>query len=448
MVGLDNAGKTSTVADLTGESTEGITPTVGFLNSSFSLYRFSVTVFDVGGGAKIRSIWKNYYAESYGIVFVIDASDTTRLEESKKALYETEMQPRVAGKPLLVLGNKQDKEGALNENELHRQLELDTLAEKYSCPCKVFCCSAVLGRGNKIDRQIKKGFRWLLAEISNDHVNLSRRVEKDMAEQKKAQDEERERKRERVRLAREAREKAEREAAEREKQQVEESDDGVVVSKEKKKKDRDTPEPQTSSKKKKKGKENNHEPDAPEKGKKSKKKKKTKQDEDMVDGQDTRNMEDQTLSNPSPLEEHLIEDRSKTCDETIEHLQQGGWVEMRESLPVHENTTPEDSDVKTKKKKKKKKKLNKTAPMEGEETELPPLNAWGTPPSTLNGFPGSSGVSPRRLEPLGLPRTSGNKAIPSLSIPEGDEEPNSLPPIRGSSWTRSRPNSEDCDVVT
>lgn len=33
---------------------------------------------------------------------MIDASDTTRLEESKKALYETEMQPCVAGKPLLV----------------------------------------------------------------------------------------------------------------------------------------------------------------------------------------------------------------------------------------------------------------------------------------------------------------------------------------------------------
>lgn len=448
MVGLDNAGKTSTVADLTGESTDGITPTVGFLNSSFSLYRFSVTVFDVGGGAKIRSIWKNYYAESYGIVFVVDASDATRLEESKKALYETEMQPRVAGKPLLVLGNKQDKEGALNENELHTQLELDTLVEKYSCPCKVFCCSAVLGKGNKIDRQIKKGFRWLLTEISNDHVNLSRRVEKDMAEQKKAQDEERERKRERVRLAREAREKAEREAAEREKQQVEESDDGVVVSKDKRKKDRETPEPQTPFKKKKKGRENNPEPDAPEKGKKSKKKKKEKQDEDRVDGQDTINVKDQTLSNPSPVEKHLNEARSKTPDETIKHSQPGGWSEMSKRLPVHENTVPEDSEVKTKKKKKKKRKLNKTAPMEGEETELPPLNAWATPSSTLNGFPGSSGVSLRRLEPLGLPHASENKAVPSLLLPEGNEEPNSLPPIRGAPWTRNRPNSEDCDVVT
>lgn len=35
------------------------------------------------------------------------------------------------------LGNKQDNEGALNEDELHRRLELDTLIERYKCPCQV-----------------------------------------------------------------------------------------------------------------------------------------------------------------------------------------------------------------------------------------------------------------------------------------------------------------------
>ncbi|XP_078375148.1 uncharacterized protein LOC144658578 isoform X2 [Oculina patagonica] len=433
MVGLDNAGKTSTVADLTGDSTDGITPTVGFLNSSFSLYRFNVTLFDVGGGARIRSIWKNYYAESFGIVFVVDASDTDRLEECKKALHETVMQPRVAGKPLLILGNKQDNEGALNEDELHRQLELHTLTERYKCPCQVFCCTAVLGKGNKVDRQIKKGFRWLLSEISNDHVNLSRRVEKDMTEQKKAQDEERERKKERVRIAREAREKAEKEAAERAKQQqVEESDDGVVVSKDKKKKkDRDTPEPQTSPRKKKKERETSPEPDVPEKIKKKKKKKKPKHEGDEEIQENTR-VEDETPDNLSPVE-------------TQENGQQGSGNDLNEGSPINENAT---SDEVKKKKKKKKRRQNKTAPMEADDYELPPLNAWDTPPGTLNGFPGSSGVSPRRLEPLGPPRLPGSRAFASPSIPERDEEANSLPPIRGTPWTRNRPNSEDCDVVT
>lgn len=58
---------------LFADSTEGITPTVGFLNSSFSLYRFNVTLFDVGGGARIRSIWKNYYAEvsNNNVIFLL-----------------------------------------------------------------------------------------------------------------------------------------------------------------------------------------------------------------------------------------------------------------------------------------------------------------------------------------------------------------------------------------
>ena len=43
-----------------------------------------------------------FYSAAYGIVFVVDASDEDRLEECKKILHETEMQPRVAGKPLLM----------------------------------------------------------------------------------------------------------------------------------------------------------------------------------------------------------------------------------------------------------------------------------------------------------------------------------------------------------
>lgn len=67
---------------------------------------------------------------------------------------------------------------------------------------------------------------------------------------------------------------------------------------------------------------------------------------------------------------------------------------------------------KTRKKKKKRTRQNKTAPLEEEQNyELPPLKAWDSPASTLNGtlngFPASGGMSPRRLEPLGPPRLPG-----------------------------------------
>ena len=115
---------------------------------------------------------------------------------------------------------------------------------------------------------------------------------------------------------------------------------------------------------------------------------------------------DETPRALSPIETRSREDTTRMPDEATDNLQQ----ELRNGSvsPTNENnTTPEDGEVKKKKKKKKKKRQNKTAPMEEDSYELPRLNAWDSPPGTLNGFPGSGGVSPRRLEPLGPPRLPG-----------------------------------------
>ena len=45
-----------------------------------------------------------------------------RLEEAREALRQVVEDERVAGKPLLVFANKQDKEGALDENEIRNRL--------------------------------------------------------------------------------------------------------------------------------------------------------------------------------------------------------------------------------------------------------------------------------------------------------------------------------------
>ncbi|KAK3735593.1 hypothetical protein QZH41_013707, partial [Actinostola sp. cb2023] len=231
MVGLDNAGKTSTVADLNGDTLEGITPTVGFLSSSFSLYRYNVTIYDLGGGSKIRAIWKNYFTEVYGIVFVVDASDRHRLEECRDVLHDSMNSDKICGKPILILANKQDITGAMNEEEVYQQLDLGSFTARNKCPCQVFSCTAVLNQGNKIDRQIKKGFQWLLQEISQNFVTLSQRVEREYAEQKRIATEERKKKIARVKKEQEAREKAQKEAAEQAAKQEQESDDDVVVAK-------------------------------------------------------------------------------------------------------------------------------------------------------------------------------------------------------------------------
>lgn len=84
------------------ESPEDVAPTVGFSKIDLKQGRFEVTIFDLGGGKRIRGIWKNYYAESYGIIFVVDSSDVERMEETKETMSEVLRHPKISGKPVLV----------------------------------------------------------------------------------------------------------------------------------------------------------------------------------------------------------------------------------------------------------------------------------------------------------------------------------------------------------
>uniref|UniRef100_A0A8B9W784 ARF like GTPase 13B n=1 Tax=Bos mutus grunniens TaxID=30521 RepID=A0A8B9W784_BOSMU len=205
MVGLDNAGKTATAKGIQGEYPEDVAPTVGFSKIDLRQGKFEVTIFDLGGGKRIRGIWKNYYAESYGVIFVVDSSDEERMEETKETMSEVLRHPRISGKPILVLANKQDKEGALGEADVIECLSLEKLVNEHKCLCQIEPCSAVLGYGKKIDKSIKKGLYWLLHIIARDFDALNERIQKDTAEQRALEEQEKRERAERVRKLREER---------------------------------------------------------------------------------------------------------------------------------------------------------------------------------------------------------------------------------------------------
>nr|XP_008265309.1 ADP-ribosylation factor-like protein 13B isoform X3 [Oryctolagus cuniculus] len=213
MVGLDNAGKTATAKGIQGEHPEDVAPTVGFSKINLRQGKFEVTIFDLGGGKRIRGIWKNYYAESYGVIFVVDSSDEERMEETKETMSEVLRHPRISGKPILVLANKQDKEGALGEADVIECLSLEKLVNEHKCLCQIEPCSAVLGYGKKIDKSIKKGLFWLLHIIARDFDVLNERIQKDTLEQRALEEQEKRERAERVRKLREEREQREREQA-------------------------------------------------------------------------------------------------------------------------------------------------------------------------------------------------------------------------------------------
>ncbi|XP_037291413.2 ADP-ribosylation factor-like protein 13B [Rhipicephalus microplus] len=213
MIGLDNAGKTSTTKHLlrgTYANPEDVVPTVGFSSVETERCGFHVTICDLGGGAKIRAIWERYYALAHGLVLVVDASATHRAPECRSTVAQVLADPRIGGKPLLVLLNKQDLETAVDEMEMCSLLDLENVVNQHRCPTRVENCCAIRfgGRKRKRDPGIDRGFQWLLGHIGRNWDELSDRVERDTALQREQEEREKEQRLARVQKARELRAKA------------------------------------------------------------------------------------------------------------------------------------------------------------------------------------------------------------------------------------------------
>ncbi|KAJ3662336.1 hypothetical protein Zmor_006690 [Zophobas morio] len=184
LVGLDNAGKTVAAKGLAGESIDSVVPTVGFSVVNLSFLNYIVKVFDLGGGPNIRGIWHKYFVDAHGVIFVVDSSDISRLDEAKEVLRELLSHEKISRKPVLVLANKQDNENALDEVDIIEKLELEPIVNGNECPTLVESCSATESSGNlKIDPGIKKGYEWLINYIVRHYEILNKRVEEDVMQQ-------------------------------------------------------------------------------------------------------------------------------------------------------------------------------------------------------------------------------------------------------------------------
>ena len=88
MVGLDAAGKTTILYKLKlGEVVTPI-PTIGFNVEEVTYKNISFHVWDVGGQDKIRQLWRHYYTNTQGIIFVIDSNDRDRIEDARDELHK------------------------------------------------------------------------------------------------------------------------------------------------------------------------------------------------------------------------------------------------------------------------------------------------------------------------------------------------------------------------
>jgi len=158
MVGLDAAGKTTILYKLKlGEIVTTI-PTIGFNVETVEYKNISFTVWDVGGQDKIRPLWRHYFQNTQGLIFVVDSNDRERVGEAKEELSRMLNEDELRDAVLLIFANKQDLPQAMNAAEITDKLGLHALRQR-NWYIQATCATS--GDG------LYEGLDWLSNQLKN-----------------------------------------------------------------------------------------------------------------------------------------------------------------------------------------------------------------------------------------------------------------------------------------
>lgn len=137
MVGLDAAGKTTILYKLKLGEVVTTIPTIGFNVETVEYKNISFTVWDVGGQDKIRPLWRHYYQNTQGIIFVVDSNDKDRIDKNgdaessaKEELHRMLAEDELRDAVLLVFANKQDLPNALSVQKITEKLQLNNIRNR------------------------------------------------------------------------------------------------------------------------------------------------------------------------------------------------------------------------------------------------------------------------------------------------------------------------------
>jgi signal recognition particle receptor subunit beta len=200
LLGVPGAGKSTLLRAMGGDPDPKPRPTTGFGQKQLPFELTAAAAsgagfapealvhwYDLPGGWQGK--WAGYLGEAHAIVFVVDAAaDDATFAVAQRAFRaavggsdsdDTGACARVvAGKPLLLLCNKQDAPGARSAEAVAAAFFGDDAAGVRAQGC---CCHPMKAPGGAFDGRVELGLEWLLSETAQRFGELDGRVQADRA---------------------------------------------------------------------------------------------------------------------------------------------------------------------------------------------------------------------------------------------------------------------------
>merc|ERR1712196_19065 len=133
-------------------------PTVGFNVETVEYKNISFTVWDVGGQDKIRKLWRYYYENTQGLIFVVDSNDRDRIEDAREELMNILSEEEMRDAAVVVFANKQDLPNSMTAAEVSDKLGLRNMQNR-----RWFIQSACATTGDGL----YEGLDWLSRTLSS-----------------------------------------------------------------------------------------------------------------------------------------------------------------------------------------------------------------------------------------------------------------------------------------
>ena len=183
VIGLPYAGKTTLVNWLLEKRFTRPKPTIGLKFNQVEIGDVIFNIFDLSGQTQYReTLWETYIMTSSGIIFILDTSDSSSLDEAKEwfwRIINDWLQGIFSDKVILFLANKSDLQKSKRIDEIIEKLDLTQMSSIPNISFQVFKTS--LRTNTNIDFAMKWFFTKIKQSVSEQMMKPSAIIVSDIS---------------------------------------------------------------------------------------------------------------------------------------------------------------------------------------------------------------------------------------------------------------------------